>query len=753
VTVRLSERSGLEWFRDKRVWRAVLALAALGAFMTGSTPDGDPSPIVVVLLAVTAFRVSVMARRQGLDRRAWRWFGIALSFSAVGFVAMAAGVPVTNPAVVVVFSLSYPSSVTAQYYFCRSRTMSSQVGSWLDCAIVAFVGIAVLLATVASAQLHSARGPQIVVWILFPALSILSLSVCVFLCSLVRWRLPNQLLFLIIGQALLVGADLGPLVGRTFPWLLTLGTRLSAVAYVFAIAASIADNRWVGTEHDELRFSRVFALPWIGAVGAVAIMVWPGASTPGRLAAATAMILVIIRISLAYGRVRLAADHRREARTDELTGLPNRRAFIEHLDERVAQDAASAILVMDLDGFKEVNDSLGHHAGDQLLRTVGMRLSRVVAESRGSNRLFRLGGDEFACVVSLPADVEAFAQQLRTVTATPTVIQHQRIDQRVSVGIASFPGDSRAPGDVLRLADAAMYRAKQLQSGVVVHDEATSGDHSVLRMLAAVREALETQRFEMYFQPQVRTATGAVHGLEALLRLRKDGVMLPTDLMIGAARTAGLMRKLTDFVLDASFGAAAAMHHEFPDLIMSVNVSPEDLSSGSLAERVVQAAARHGVEPRLVCVEVTEEALLDDPAEAARTVERLRSLGFGVSMDDFGVGFSSLSNLRVLAVSELKIDRGFVSGLTRDMRTEALICAIADLARRLGANVLLEGVETQEEFELARSFGIDLVQGWVFSPALSQTDVVEWMRKRAVPRPVTEDLELLRQRSIALSGA
>jgi diguanylate cyclase len=213
------------------------------------------------------------------------------------------------------------------------------------------------------------------------------------------------------------------------------------------------------------------------------------------------------------------------------------------------------------------------------------------------------------------------------------------------------------------------------------------------------------------------------------------------------------MRKLTDFVLDASFGAAAAMHHEFPDLIMSVNVSPEDLSSGSLAERVVQAAARHGVEPRLVCVEVTEEALLDDPAEAARTVERLRSLGFGVSMDDFGVGFSSLSNLRVLAVSELKIDRGFVSGLTRDMRTEALICAIADLARRLGANVLLEGVETQEEFELARSFGIDLVQGWVFSPALSQTDVVEWMRKRAVPRPVTEDLELLRQRSIALSGA
>jgi diguanylate cyclase len=409
--------------------------------------------------------------------------------------------------------------------------------------------------------------------------------------------------------------------------------------------------------------------------------------------------------------------------------------------------------VMDLDGFKEVNDSLGHHAGDQLLRTVGMRLSRVIAESRGTSRLFRLGGDEFACVVALPADVEALAQHLRTVTSTPTVIQNQRIDQRVSVGIATFPGDSRAPGDVLRLADAAMYRAKQLQSGVVVHDEATSGDHSVLRMLAAVREALETKRFEMYFQPQVRTATGAVHGLEALLRLRRDGVMLPADLMIGAARTAGLMQRLTDFVLDASFAAAAAMHDEFPELIMSVNVSPEDLSSGSLVERVVQAAARHGVEPRLVCVEVTEEALLDNPAEAARTVERLRSLGFGVSMDDFGVGFSSLSNLRVLAVSELKIDRGFVSGLTRDMRTEALICAIADLARRLGANVLLEGVETQEEFDLARSFGIDLVQGWVFSPALPQHEVVEWMRKRAVPRPGVDDLGLLRERSIALTGA
>lgn len=751
--MRFSDRSGPAWLRDKRLWRAALVFAVVGAFFTGSTADGQPTVVALALLVTTAFRVTVLARRKDLDRAAWRWFGIALILSGGGFAALSVGVPVTSPAVVIIFALSYPCVVTAQFFFCRTRTMSSQVGSWLDCAIVASVGIAVLLATIASAELHSARGSEIVVWVLFPALSILTLSVCVFLCSLVRWRLPTQLAFLIIGQTFILGSDLGPLIGRVFPSMLTLGQRLSAVAYVFTIAASMADNRWVGTEHDELRFSRVFALPWTGAMVAMGIMVWPASSTLARTAAALGMVLVVIRISLAYGRVRSAAEHRREARTDELTGLPNRRAFIEFLNERVDGGAQCAIFVMDLDGFKEVNDSLGHHAGDQLLRTVGMRLSRVVSEWRGTNRLFRLGGDEFACVVALPNDVMALAQQLRTMTSTPTVIQNQRIDQRVSVGIASLPADASAPGDVLRLADAAMYRAKQLQSGVVIHDEASGGDHSVLRMLAAVREALEHRRFEMYFQPQVRTATGAVHGVEALLRLRKDGVMLSTDLMIGAARTAGLMQKLTDFVLDQSFAAAASMHSEFPDLIMSVNVSPEDLSSGTLAERIVQAAALHGVAPKLVCVEVTEEALLDNPAEAARTVERLRSLGFGVSMDDFGVGFSSLSNLRVLAVSELKIDRGFVSGLTRDMRTEALICAIADLARRLGANVLLEGVETQEEFELARSFGIDLVQGYVFSPALSQTDVMEWMRRRIVPRPAVDDDELIRRRAIALSGA
>ena len=721
--------------RNNRLATAGVVMAGFVAFQTAASGDGEQTPVVVGLLIAVALRLVVVGRRGNLDRHAWRWLAIGVGFSAAGFVAMIAGLRISHPLTVGLFLCMYPAMALAEYNFCRSLSMSSQTGNLVDAGIAASTGIGLLLASIASAKVNWADPTDVVVLILFPAMSVVMLSLAIFLGSMVRWHLPRQLAALIIGQAILVGSDLGPLLERNGLADPGIGQRLAAVGYFAILVATFSDSRWVGTEHDELRFSRVFALPWIGAVASVTVLLLPGTAMPARIAASVSIVFVVVRLSLAYGQVRLAGQHRREARTDELTGLANRRAFLEHLAQRLSSGDSCAILLMDLDEFKEVNDSLGHHAGDQLLRTIGTRLSRAVSETRGSVRLFRLGGDEFACIISKPHDVRAFAERLRTVTSTPLMIDGQRIDQRVSIGIASSPEDSQDPGDLLRLADAAMYRAKQLQAGVVVHTDEAAGEHSVLRILAAAREALESGRLELYYQPQIRTKDGSVHGVEALLRLPHEGGFLPTDLIIGAIRSAGLMPTLTDYVLDCAFRAAALMHQEYPTLVMSVNVSPEDLSSGTLAERIVIAAKRYDVAPRLLCIEVTEEALLDDPLEAARTVDRLRTLGFGISMDDFGVGFSSLSNLRILDVSELKIDQGFVKGLTKDPRTEALIRSIADLARRLGASVLLEGVETEAEFDLARNFGIELVQGWVFSPAIPMPELLGWIARRETPKP------------------
>ena len=691
-------------------------------------------PTVVVLLAVLVVRIFIVARKPGVERTAWRWFGAACSLSAGGYAAMALGLPLTHPISIALFASSYPLIVVAQHHFLLTRTKSSQWGTWLDSAVVASVGIAILLSSIAAAGLAELSTAEVVVSVFFPTLSIVTLSACVFLCSLVRWRLPQQLLALISAQLFLVGADLGPLLERGAAANSGLAVRLGAVGYTIAIAATFADRRWIATEHDELRFSRVFALPWVGALAALSLLLWPTTPLGSRLAAGLAMVLVVLRLSLAYGQVRLAAQHRKEARTDELTSLPNRRAFVEQLRTTVAGGASCGVLLMDLDGFKEVNDSLGHHAGDHLLRALSARLSRVIAEERAEARLFRLGGDEFACIVS-PADgLVTFAERLRYVASLPTVIEGQRIDQRMSIGTATCPVDTTEPEDLLRFADAAMYRAKQLQSGVVSHSSVIDGEHSVLKTLAIVREGLEREKFELYFQPQVRSADGSVYGVEALLRLWRNGEFVPAPLLIGAAKTAGLMSELTDYVIDRSVRAASSLHGEFPDLVMSFNVSPEDLSSGSLAERVAAAARRHRVSPSKLCVEVTEESLLEDPVEAALTVERLRAAGFGVSMDDFGVGFSSLTNLRMLNVSELKIDRGFAHGMTADLRTQALVVSIAELAHRLGATVLLEGVETEEELDLARTFGIDLLQGFVFSRALAISDLRPWIRQQEVRR-------------------
>jgi EAL domain-containing protein (putative c-di-GMP-specific phosphodiesterase class I) len=245
-----------------------------------------------------------------------------------------------------------------------------------------------------------------------------------------------------------------------------------------------------------------------------------------------------------------------------------------------------------------------------------------------------------------------------------------------------------------------------------------------------LREVIEQGSFELYYQPQIDVMTDLVVGVEALLRVQRDGQFIPAPMVIATAETVGLMTELTDHIVEREGRDARRLGGLGFDLTMSFNVSAKDLSSGTLADRVIEVAKRHRIDSSRFMVELTEEAVLTDPQAAAATVNRLRSLGFRVSMDDFGVGFSSLTNLRTLAVDELKIDSSFVEGMVSDARTRALVSAIVDLARRLDSHVLIEGVERLEDVAVVRELGIDLIQGWAYAKAMPLPDLVQWMTER-----------------------
>ena len=635
---------------------------------------------------------------------------------------------------VLLFVSTYPLVTFAQIEFIRVRTISSQLANFLDGAIVAALSTVALFQWIVPQQIADGHtGWPLFVGLLFPVLGVLSTGATFILGSVVRWRFPPILGYLVAGQAFFLLADLLPLLESELNLSLGLGVRSGAAAYLCVIGATRASDRWA-TQESTKRSKRVFIVVWGAGLCSLAALMSDDISTWGRCFAALTVVLVGVRLSLAYGEATLANDLRLEARTDELTGLRNRRALRESLDLLVASKNPFAVLMLDLNDFKATNDTLGHDAGDQMLRTVSARLRRIAARYGDRVDLFRLGGDEFAIVCLDPSTAGTVASEAVALIRVPTIIENERIDQTVSVGIATYPVDAQYPGDILRLADAAMYRAKELRTGFEEHDASLTEEFSQLRILAVLREALADGSFELHYQPQVSLVDGSVVGLEALFRLPYSGKYLPTPAVINAAENAGILSELTDCVLDRAMDQLSALILDYPNLSISLNVSEQDFSSGTLPDRVQRMLTRYRVKPSQVCIEVTEESLLQDPNAAARTVDALRSMGMSVSMDDFGVGFSSLTNLRMLVVDELKIDRSFVEGLVSDPRTEALVVSIVELARRLGSKVLIEGIEHIDEVTMARSLGIDTVQGYVFAKPMPFDQLQKWMRVSANSR-------------------
>jgi diguanylate cyclase (GGDEF)-like protein/PAS domain S-box-containing protein len=431
--------------------------------------------------------------------------------------------------------------------------------------------------------------------------------------------------------------------------------------------------------------------------------------------------------------IRQARLSERQALHDPLTDLPNRLLFGDRIERAIVQAERGGtrlgVVMMDLDRFKEVNDSLGHTAGDELLTEVGQRLRGAL---RASDTAARLGGDEFGLLLpDLPErdGVAPVIERIRAAFERPISVQELPLAIEVSIGIAVFPDHGRSAELLIQRADMAMYDAKRESAPFCFYDEhAPARDPSRLTLVSELRRAMEERELVLYYQPKVVLADGEVRSVEALLRWRHPtrGLIFP-DSFIPLAQETGLIRPLTLYVVDEALRQCRLWRDEGLGLSVSVNLSMRNLLDLEFPSQVAARLARWEVEPELLELEMTESAMLANPTRTTGVLRELSALGIKLSVDDFGTGYSSLAYLHRLPIDEIKIDRSFVTDMGNDRDDLAIVQCTIDLGRNLGLDVVAEGVETREVWEKLAELGCKSAQGYFLSRPVPPEQLSEWL--------------------------
>jgi len=425
---------------------------------------------------------------------------------------------------------------------------------------------------------------------------------------------------------------------------------------------------------------------------------------------------------------------------DQLTGVPNRTLLFDRLSHGILtakrEGKALALMFIDLDNFKEINDSLGHHAGDAVLKTVAERLQSVL---RKSDTVARLGGDEFALVLPCMMDPLAAARAATKVLASvgePTYHAGRLLDVRASLGVALYPAHGQSAEELMRRADIAMYTAKRNRSGYAMYssqlDEASS---AALSLQSELRSAIEANGLALHYQPKLALSDNRVRSVEALARWpHPTRGMVPPDTFVRLAERTGLIKPLTEWVLNTALEQCVAWRRNGLELDLSVNISSINLQDPDFVRTVVTALRNAGARPDWLELEITETAIMADPARAIDMVEQLRASGIRFAIDDFGAGYSSMMYLKKLAVTSIKIDKSFVIDMLADNSDHVIVRSMIGLGHNLGIAVVAEGVESDEILKTLLALGCDVAQGYGIARPMPAADIPAWLERHATDR-------------------
>lgn len=468
---------------------------------------------------------------------------------------------------------------------------------------------------------------------------------------------------------------------------------------------------------------------------------------------------LLIPLLLLYAMAQLSLEKEHEAGHDALTGLPNRAtmhfALTNELTQRHTDTHRLGLLLIDLDHFKEVNDTLGHHVGDELLVRVAARLTKAV---RAEDHVARLGGDEFAVIIpdADEAKARAVAERIRVALAEPIHVQTMSLQVEASIGLAMYPEHGGQGEELLRHADVAMYTAKESRQGIALYDadrDRNSPDR--LSLLGEMRQALDEHTLRLHYQPKVSLSDGSLLGVEALIRWKHpQRGYIPPDEFIPLAERTGIMPLLTERVISMALGqlrewSALGLH-----IPIAVNISPTDLAGHRLTDLLASGLVTNDVAAHMLQLEITERVVAEETDELNSVLMALHQMGVTLSIDDFGTGYSSLLRLKNLPVSELKIDRVFVSNLCDSQANIGIVRAVIDVAHALGMPAIAEGIETEDVYQVLRSLGCDGGQGWHIARPMAAPEATEWILAHlAAPSPREADPTpvLLRKRRDASS--
>ena len=635
----------------------------------------------------------------------------------------------------------YPLMYVALVLLVRERVTHFRPSMWLDGLIgaLATAGLAIGLLWPSLEQASEGEPQIVLVNFAYPVADILLLALLAGVVALTRGKIGRALAVLAAGLALNAVGDIAYLIkvangggdGASVIDLVWVSAQLLIAAAAWQPLAGIPSTRLEGW--------RVLAMPAVFGVVAVALL---AVSAVGRLPVLPALlalgtiVAIMVRTGLTFRENLRLLDAREQARTDDLTGLLNRRGFYVQSEAKLVEAAEAnsgmALLLLDLDHFKEFNDTLGHHAGDELLRNLGERLRRALPEAA----VARLGGDEFVALVPCDRDgVDGLGAAHRVLDALAEAFPVDGMLTQItgSIGVALFPDNGTDREELLRAADVAMYRAKQHRSGVELYRaENDANTRGRLRLAGELAHALAGDELLLHYQPRSDFATGAVTGVEALARWQHPTLgLLGPDQFIELAEQHGLMRRLTLRVLDLAISQQHVWRRVGIELPVSVNVSPANLLDVRFPTDVAQLLERREVAPGALVLEITENTVMLDPVRAIDSVARLSEVGVNFSLDDFGTGYSSLAQLKRLPVTELKIDRSFISEMHTNASDATIVRSTIELGQNLGLRVVAEGVETAEHWSDLKAMGCDSAQGYYLSRPLPAGELTAWLTKQA----------------------